>query len=86
MSRHAVWQFVFAPHCSLPTIYCVPSKLEKMPAEKKHRVHLWQAVESDLSCLPAAGLAAEGTAAWELGRVSHSKGSTFRDPGCVVGL
>lgn len=42
--------------------------------KKKHRIHLWQAVEvrPELleQCLPAAGLAAEGTAAWELWRVT----------------
>lgn len=75
MGRHTEWQFVFALHCGLPTICCVPSTLNKMHAEKKkHRIHLWQAVEvrPELleQCLPAAGLAAEGTAAWELWRVT----------------
>lgn len=45
-----------------------------MQKKKKHRIHLWQAVEvrPELleQCLPAAGLAAEGTAAWELWRVT----------------
>lgn len=90
VGRHTEWQFVFALHCGLPTICCVPSTLNKMHAEKKKAQNpfvascggqTWAAGAVPACCRPCS----RGHCC--LGAVEgHSNGSMFRDPGCSVGL